>query len=468
MPELSSSIVGGDTLPEATSRDTPKKALARRLRKRRNSEITTAISDIAPSPPREPSVETTAVPTRNTRAFAAGTRPAPADGLYSRRYAKKPEVVTESTLPRFSMPTSTFNPDTIVLQYKSQANTGMQLPKSTGNKRQIGCLPSNTGANTEVGPPGPRKRTSRGRPRERNLNSSVEGEHEDDIQAKDKNVNAQPKAGLDRSGSSATVNRLAELSEASLQASPAQEVPSPLPPVHKRDPSVSSEDERQVFAWRAQGRLDLELLPEAFREPYASTFFTPQLDDYDLPSSAQAPPLYYHMELPSHPPVPDRPLLAPVSLTGRADMSVQSTLLTPGELESAVITKLLEPMTDTEGSGDDDATLSNESDGDFPKAPNSIVRFPRDATEETATEYAVLKRALKTGLEQQKEVQGKLAAGLEYQKKMVKAQEDFEKAEHWGERSGPARWAGTRSRSGMTADVPDFLEYLRAKAREGQ
>jgi len=457
MPEPSSSAVGDGALPESTSTDAPKNLPARRFRKRRNSEIATATVDAIPSPPRQPSVETTTAPVRATRAFAAATRPAPADGPYVRRYAKKSEIVTESTLPKFTMPTSTFDPDTIVLQYTGQAKVGMQPVNSTRGKEQTGDLSRNVGVHVEVGPPRPQTRNSRGKARKHVSDSS---EEEDVIQAKNKKGNARPKAGND---SSAPVERLAGLSNAS------QGAPSALPLATGHEASESSEDERRLLGQRVQVGLDLEPFSESFREPYASTFFTPQLDDYDLPASVRAPPLYYHTELPSHPPVPDRSLSTPVSLmTGIIDMSVQTTIHTPNELVDAEIAKLLEPMTDTEGEGDDDATLATESDSDSQNASDSIVRFPRDATEEIATQYAALKRVLKASLEQQKEVQEKLDAGLEDQKKMVKAQEDFEKAEQWGERSGPARWAGTRSRGGMTADGPDFLDYLRAKAKEDQ
>ncbi|KAF8448154.1 hypothetical protein BGX38DRAFT_601351 [Terfezia claveryi] len=141
MQEPPSSAVGGGTLPESASTDTPKNLPARRLRKRRNPEITTATANAIPSPPRQPSVERNIVPVRVTRAFAAGTRPTPTtDGPYVRRYAKKSEIVTESTLPKFSMPTSTFDPDTIVLQYTGKAKVAMQSTKIMGDKEQTGDL----------------------------------------------------------------------------------------------------------------------------------------------------------------------------------------------------------------------------------------------------------------------------------------------------------------------------------------
>lgn len=452
MQEPPSSAVVGGTVPESASTDTLKNLPTRRLRKRRNSEITTAIADVIPSPPRQPSVERNIAPARVTRAFAAGTRPTPtSDGPYVRRYAKKSDIVTESILPKFSMPTSTFDPDTIVLQYRSQAKVGrMKSTKITGDKEQTGDLSRNAGVNMEVGPPGPQKGTSRGRARKRVEDSSVE---EDVIQARNKKGNALswPKAGFDGNDLSTPVERLAELSNAS----------------QRLLSSESSEDQRQLSDRRVQVRPEFEPFLGSFREPYTSTFFTPYLDDYDLPVSVRKPPLYYHTDLPSHPPVPDRSLSTPVSLvTSIVDIGIQSDMHTPDGLDNAEIAKLLEPMTDTEGEGDGDGTLAAESDSDSRGASNSIVRFPRDATEEIATEYAALKRVVKAGLEQQKEVQRKLDASREDQIKLVKAQEDFEKAEQWGERSGPARWAGTRSRGGMTADGPDFLEYLRAKAKE--
>ena len=473
MPELSPPAAGDNALPESTSRDIPKNVPARRLRKRRNSEIATAIADIVPSPdpPPQPSVERPITPVRVTRAFAAGTRPAPAELPYARKYAKKTEIVTESTLPKFSMPTSTIDPDTIVLQYTGQAKMGIQASKSTQGKPKTGNLSNNTRANAicMVDLRGPQTRASIGRTiKHRIPDARVEEEREDVNQAEEKQGNVRPKAWLNGNDSPTLAEKLTEYSEASPQASSSHRVPSPQPPVAERDTSESSENERRLTDERAQVSLGPEPFPEGFREPYASTFFTPHLDDYDLPSSVRAPPLYYHTELPSHPPLPDRSLstpVRPVPMTSMVDMSAQSTIRTD-VLKNADIAKLLEPMTDTEGDGDEDATLSSGSDGNTRGESNSIVRFPRDATEHTAAEYAVLKQVLKAGLEKQKEVQGRLEASLEDQKTMVKAQEDFEKAEQWGERSGPARWAGTRSRGGMTADGPDFLEYLRAKAKE--
>ncbi|KAF8421202.1 hypothetical protein EV426DRAFT_673664 [Tirmania nivea] len=469
MPEPSPSAVGGNALPpESTLQDTPKNHLARRLRKRRNSEITTYIADSIQSPPRQPSVETTIAPVRITRAFASGTRPPLNDGPYARKYTRKTEIVTESTLPKFSMPTSTFDPDTIVLKYTGQAKVGMQSSKSTGDKRQTDGLSSNAEANAEVSPSGPQEKASRGRARKHVSNSSVEEEHESVIQTENKRGNARPRAGLDGKTSPTPVERLTELSEGSPQASSTEEVLSSLIPATKRDTSGPCKDERWPSGRRAQVSLDLEPFTEVFQEPYASTFFTPHLHDYNLPSSIRAPPLYYHTELPSHPPVPERSLSTPVSvMTAILGLHMQSTICTPAKPENAEISELLEPMTDTEDEGDDDTILATESDGDSGNASNSIVRFPWNATEETAAEYAKLKRALEAGLEQQKEVQEKVDASQKNRKRMLKAQEAFEKKEQWKQRR-PAKRAGTRSSSGMMADGPGFLEYLREKAKEDQ
>jgi len=104
--------------------------------------------------------------------------------------------------------------------------------------------------------------------------------------------------------------------------------------------------------------------------------------------------------------------------------------------------------------GDDLADDAAESDSE-----------PREVADGAAARYLELTRMLRAEFWRQTEVQDRLEASLEDLKKMVKEQEEFKKAEGWGERRSPAR---TRSRGGVKDDSPDLLEYLRAKAKEDQ
>jgi len=274
LPELSSSAAGGSALPQSRSTGATTNKSAGRIRKRRNSQISTTIVRGPQNALCQPSVDTTIEEVRGTRAVPTATGAKPPGGPPVRRNTKKARTCTESAMPKFSLPTRTCDPETILPQCAARAKVGMRWASSN-----------------------------------------------------------------------------------------------------------------------------------AFQE-------------------------------------------APAAHT--------SSVATP-ELVSAEIAELLKPMTDSEdeGEGDDEPTLAYAtvvSDSE-----------PRELTEAVASRYYELTSMLRAQFDQQNEVQERLKASLETQKKTVQQQEDFEKAEGWGDRSRQGR---TRSSGGVRGDGPDLLEFLRAKAKE--
>lgn len=374
------------------------------------------------------------IPTQSRQIIATSER------FYARQYApKKVDVVVESMLPRFTMPPKTIQPETLLLQARE--------------KERIKRAEINT----------PRVNVA-----------EMKEQHLDN-----ERLSARASRAANRlNRQAASISSANSRGQQFAHRVRTSRHPTPLGHMESAE-SSSSTHESEVYQSKLSTSedglrsesIDTILQPrpafsEDYLEPYKSTYFFPQLDDYGPPQ----PVVYWHMENQMHPSVPNRATPKVGSVTGLVDLlpkteTTKPTVSSNFEGLDPELAELLKPMTDDEDDTQDVVDSDEESGDDRAQEP-CIVKFPLDAPIRQVKEYSELKQALKEGLAQRNQVYERLENGVEVMKRGLKQQELFEKREKWGERSHPTRPTGTKSRATAVVENTDFLDWLRAKAGE--
>ena len=396
----------------------------RKVRKRNHSEISKNSADTASA------VQPSQCPPSSVKTVVTTPRQTP-ESIYARRYTqKKPEIVTESMLPKFTMCPRTIDLDTcnaqLLLGAKGKSEGGGQYVGETAKSIDEGLqvVEKRPSDSQEVAA------TSKFRWVDKGTSEDMVGAEQNHRGPLPVNptISVEQQTAITFSGIAHNANTLAQTLESQTKIS------NPV-----------------------------EALDEArpYMKPYKSTFFYPLLDDYYLPGSQRLPPFSWHTEKPTHP-IPAISASTPANVMGSMDSNGETFGKTHGEDTSqhSELLELLTPMTDEE----QDSNLT-DTDSDSEDSQSPLLRFPRNASREVVKSYALLANALKLGLEKRDEVLENFEQEIESNSAGVEMQEEWEKKEKWLERSrGPG---GTRSRGGAGGlEYPDFLDWLRQRGRE--